>query len=262
MQIESLGKGNVTIDLEAATVTYRCDGTEVTYPLASDSGFSLVSDAWLRAGYDCKYSYGFTWFGRPVIQLPEDMIRVQEIVWQLKPDVIVETGVAHGGGQTFFASLCEAMGRGRVIGVELELRPDNRAALDAHPLRPLITLIDGSSTAPDVVAKVRGEIKKGETVLIVLDSNHTADHVLKELEVYGPMVTPGSYIIATDGVMHRLAGTPHSRPDWQHNNPFRAIGEFLKAHPEFESINPPPPFNKGCVTTPITYWPSGYLRRK
>src|SRR5205823_3509639 len=146
-------------------------------------------------GWGQKYSYQFSWLGRPVIQLPEDLMRIQEVVYQVKPDVIVETGVAHGGGQVFLASLCKIMGKGRVIGVDIEIRPHNRAALEVHELYSLITLIEGSSIDPAVVDKVKGAIRPSENVLVLLDANHTKDHVLKELEAYGPLVGIGSYII-------------------------------------------------------------------
>jgi cephalosporin hydroxylase len=189
------------------------------------------------------------------------MIRIQEIFWQVQPDVIIETGVAHGGGQVFFASLCKALGKGRVIGVELELRPQNRAAIKAHMFSDLITLIDGSSVAAETLAQVRTQVKPKETVLIVLDSNHSKAHVLAELEAYSGLVSVGSYIVACDGIAGRVAGAPRSQPDWAENNPVEAVKLFLAAHPEFELATPAPPFNEGVVTTPVTYWPSAYLKR-
>src|ERR1700733_1474978 len=130
-----------TIDDKAGVVIVKDGNEERRYPLESNEGFMAVSAAWLRAGWDAKYVYSFTWFGRPVIQLPDDMIRIQEIIYQIKPDVIVETGVAHGGSLIFYATLCKAMGRGRVIGVEIEIRPANRAKIEAHEFFPLIDLI-------------------------------------------------------------------------------------------------------------------------
>jgi cephalosporin hydroxylase len=251
----------IRIDLEAGTVTVSGKDGERSHALASPEAFAVISDAWLRCGWDTKYVYGFTWLGRPVIQLPEDLVRVQELVYQVKPDVIIETGVAHGGGQVFFASLCKAMGKGRVIGIDIEIRPHNRTALEAHELYPLITLIEGSSVDPGVVGRLKGAIKPGERVLVVLDSNHTKDHVLKELEAYGPLVGVGSYIVAADGIMQQMAGAPRSSSDWSWNNPISAIREFLSRHPEFKAAPPPQPFNEGLISRPVTYWPEGYLRR-
>lgn len=248
----------LTIDLEAAEVTVD-DGAPL--PLASADGFAAVSRAWLRAGWDAKHVYSFSWMGRPLIQLPEDLIRLQELIHRVQPDVIVETGVAHGGGLVFYASLCKALDRGRVIGVELELRPHNRAALDAHPLRPLISLVDGSSTDPDVVGQVRGQIAEGETVLVFLDSCHSKDHVLAELAAYAPLVTPGSYIVAMDGIMRDLAGAPRSAEDWSWNNPAAAAAEFAAGHPELVLEEPPFAFNEGLVDRRVTYWPDAFLRR-
>ena len=159
-----------------------------------------ISDIWLRAGWDNKYVYSFTWMGRPIIQLPEDMIRLQEVIYEVRPDVIVETGVAHGGSLVFYASLCKAMGRGRVIGVDVEIRPHNRAAIEAHALFPLITLIEGSSIEPQIVEEVKSLIKPDEKTMVVLDSNHEKQHVLAELRAYSPIVSVGSYIVAMDGI--------------------------------------------------------------
>ena len=151
--------------------------------------FSVISKAWLRSGWDNKYVYSFAWMGRPVIQLPEDMLRIQEVIYQVKPDVLIETGIAHGGSLIFYASLFKAMGKGRVVGVDIEIRPHNRAAIEAHELSSYLTLIEGSSTAPDIVEQVKAQIKPGDTVMVVLDSCHSKEHVLGELEAYAPLVT-------------------------------------------------------------------------
>jgi cephalosporin hydroxylase len=232
-----------------------------THPLDSPEAFRLISNAWLRCGWDTKYVYSFSWMGRPVIQLPEDMLRIQEVLYRIKPDVVVETGVAHGGSLIFYASLFKAMGRGRVIGIDIEIRPHNRSAIEAHEMMPLITLVEGSSVEPAIVDKVRSLITPGETVLVLLDSNHTKAHVLAELEAYGPMVTPGSYIVATDGIMKQVAGAPRSSPDWDWNNPLDAAAEFAAKHPEFSLEEPEPPFNEGVIAERVTYWPKGFLRR-
>lgn len=252
----------IQIDFDLGVVTVTEKDSQRSHSLASPEAFSIISAAWIRCGWDTKYVYGFTWMGRPIIQLPEDIIRLQELVYQVKPDVIVETGVAHGGGQVFLASLCKAMGRGRVIGVDIEIRKHNRAALEAHELYHLITLIEGSSTAPVTVDKVRAEIESDEKVLVLLDADHTKAHVLAELEAYGPLVCAGSYIVAADGIMETLVGAPRTKPEWTWDNPKKAVAEFLVRHPEFEAVSPPQPFNEGLISQPVTYWPEGYLRRR
>ena len=234
---------------------------ESVHPLESAEAFRLISRAWVRCGWDTKYVYSFSWMGRPVIQLPEDMLRIQEVIYRVKPDVIIETGVAHGGSLIFYASLFEAMGRGRVIGIDIEIRPHNRAAIEAPALFPRITLVEGSSVAPEIVAQVGALVAPGETVLVLLDSNHTKAHVLAELEAYGPFVTPGSYIVATDGIMKEVVGAPRTSPDWAWNNPLDAAAEFAASHPEFVLEEPVFPFNEGVVTERVTYWPKGFLKR-
>ena len=140
----------IVIDQEAHTIE-----TENTIlPLYSPEGFRLISDLWLKVGWDQKHLYGFTWIGRPIIQIPDDMIRIQEVIYSLKPDVIIETGVAHGGSLIFMASLCKAIGTGRIIGVDIEIRPHNRKAIEDHELYDLITLVEGDSTAQNTFQQV------------------------------------------------------------------------------------------------------------
>jgi cephalosporin hydroxylase len=250
-----------TIDEEAGVVIVR-DGTrDTSYPLASAEGFAAVSRAWIRAGWDAKYVYSFTWFGRPIIQLPDDIIRIQEVLYKVKPDVLIETGIAHGGSLVFYASLFKAMGHGRVIGVDVDIRQANRAALEAHELSSLITLVEGSSTDTAVCQRVREAIGGDETVVVVLDSNHSREHVLGELEAYAPLVTVGSYIVVTDGVMEQVAGGPRTRPDWKWNNPRQAALAFVARNPNFAIEEPVWPFNEGAVTQRVTYWPDAFLRR-
>jgi cephalosporin hydroxylase len=223
--------------------------------------FEAVSAAWLRCGWDVKYVYGFTWLGRPVIQLPEDLVRMQEVIWRVQPDVIVETGVAHGGSLVFYASLFAAIGHGRVIGVDIEIRPHNRAAIEAHPLASRITLVEGDSTAPATLAAVQALLQPADRVLVVLDSDHSRAHVRAELDCYGKLVAAGSYIVACDGIMGALADAPRAGPDWAWNNPLSAIDAFLLQHREFVAEEPAFPFNEGSVRTRVTYWPRSFLRR-
>lgn len=252
----------VSIDLQAGTVTVTdVDGRVREHPFESAEGFHVVSQAWLRAGWDAKYVYSFAWMGRPLIQLPEDMLRLQEVIYAVEPDVVVETGIAHGGSLVFYASLLRAMGRGRVIGVDIEIRPHNREALEEHRLASLITLVEGDSTDAATVRRVRDEIRADERVLVVLDSNHSKEHVFAELEAYAPLVSVGSYVVAMDGIMETLVGAPRSSADWSWNNPKAAAEAFVATHPEFEIVEPAFAFNEGSVSQRETYWPSGFLKR-
>ena len=252
----------IQIDTDRSLVIVEDERGRVTYPMDSPEAFEAVSHAWLRCGWDNKYAYSFTWLGRPLIQLPEDVLRIQEVIAGIEPDVIVETGIAHGGSLVFYASLCTAIGKGRVIGVDVEIRPHNRKAIEEHRLSPRITLIEGSSVDPAVIERVRSEIVPGETVLVILDSKHTKEHVRAELEAYAPLVTPGSYVVVQDGCMEQMAGAPRSADDWSWNNPLQAAREFLDERAEFEAHEPGFAFNEGNVRRRVTYWPGGYLRRR
>jgi cephalosporin hydroxylase len=253
----------IRIDLEQGWVSEDGGEGEVRHDLGSADGFALVSKAWLRAGWDAKYVYSFTWMGRPIIQLPEDMLRIQEVIYTDRPTLIIETGVAHGGSLIFYASLFKAMGiPGRVVGIDIEIRPHNRAAIEAHELFSYITLVEGSSVAPEIVDQVRTLAGADDRVMVILDSNHSKEHVRAELEAYGPMVSRGSCIVATDGIMHWLGNAPRTQPDWAWNNPREAAAEFLKTHSDFELAVPLPRFNEGSVVKPVTYWPNAWLRRR
>jgi cephalosporin hydroxylase len=249
------------LDTDANTLTLDEAGQSRCLNLYSKEAFEAISRHWVRVGWNQKYQYTFSWMGRPVIQLPEDMIRMQEVIFQVKPDVIIETGVAHGGSLIFYSSLCKAMDNGRVIGIDIEIRPHNRAAIEAHPLNDRITLIEGSSTAPDIVAQVQALVKPGETVLVILDSNHTYAHVQDELVAYAGLVTPGSYIVATDGIMFDLADVPRGTPGWTTDNPTFAARDFAAQHPEFVIEQPAWPFNESALDQNITHWPGAWLRR-
>jgi cephalosporin hydroxylase len=249
----------VKIEIDTKARVMSVDGE--TLPLYSDASFRALSDLWIKVGWNQKYSYAFSWLGTPIIQLPEDMIRYQEVITRLKPDVIVETGVAHGGSAIFSASLCRLLGKGRVIAIDIEIRPHNRRTIEAHPLADLITLIEGSSTAQATLEAVRARIRPGETVLVALDSDHSYAHVLAELETYAPLVTTGSYIIATDGVMRNLADVPRGSSKWELDNPSQAARDFAEGHPEFVIEQPAWPFNESTLVDNVTHWPDAWLRR-
>lgn len=249
------------IDEAAGKVIVRDGAREDVFDIATPEAFEAASNAWLRVGWDTKHVYSFTWMGRPVIQLPEDMVRLQEVIWTLRPDVIVETGVAHGGSLIFYASLFEAMGAGRVIGVDIEIRPHNRQAIEAHPMFKRISLIEGSSIDSAVVDQVKSAIAPGETVLVILDSNHLRDHVLAELRAYSELVTPGSYILATDGIMEQVVGAPRTAEHWSWNNPKQAAIAFAAENDRFVIEEPEWLFNEGRVRERVTYWPGAFLKR-
>lgn len=250
------------IDTETQTLTVNQNGGEVVFPLYSPQAFESLSDIWVKVGWGMRYPYTFSWLGRPIIQLPEDMIRVQEVIWRLKPDFIVETGVAHGGSLIFYASLLHCIGKGRVIGIDIEIRAQNRAAIESHQLSSLIELIEGSSTAPEVVEEVTRRIPTDATVLVILDSNHTRAHVLAELDAYHRLVSLGSYIVATDGIMSSVHDVPGGQSGWVKDNPAQAAIEFQSAHPEFVIEQPEWPFNESSLAQNVTHWPAAWLRRR
>lgn len=248
----------IAIDRDAGTISRNGE----TFRLDTPEGFAILSDAWLDAAMRVKLPYTFTWLGRPVIQFADDLLRLQELVYRVQPDVIVETGIAHGGSLIFHASLCKVLGRGRVIGIDVEIRAHNRAAIEAHALAPLITMFEGSSTDSAIVDAVKQTIAPGETVLLVLDSNHTKAHVLAELEAYAPLVSPGSYVVAMDGhVMEAAARSPRAAADWSTNNPNAAVREFALAHPEFVREKESYLFNESILAEPVSGFSGGVLKR-
>ena len=252
----------ILIDTDSRRLTVEDGANRSEMDLYSKEAFGALSRQWVRVGWAERYSYAFTWLGLPVIQLPEDLVRTQEVIWRTRPDVIIETGVAHGGSLVFYASLLELLGAGKVVGVDIEIRPKNRAALEAHPLARRITLVEGSSIDATTIARVREAVGSGARVMVLLDSNHTKAHVRAELEAYGPLVTPGCYIVATDGIMCDLHDVPGGRPEWSWDHATAAAAEFAAAHPEFVLEQPPKAFQEGSIDEPVTYWPGGWLRRE
>lgn len=253
----------LTIDTDAGSLTVGDGDADSVLDLYSREAFEFISDAWLVVSWSQRYSYTFSWLGRPIIQLPQDMVRTQEVIHRVAPDVIVETGVAHGGSLIYYASLLKAMGKadGRVIGVDIEIRHHNRDAIEAHPLFDHITLIEASATSDEAVAEVKRHINAGDTVMVLLDSDHSKGHVAAELECYHEMVSAGSYIVATDGIMKQLAGVPGGQPSWEWDNPTDAAVEFAERHPDFVIEQPPWPFNASELSKDITHWPQAWLRR-
>lgn len=224
-------------------------------------GLKSTADSFMRASILHQYSYNFTWLGQPIIQYPQDIIAMQEIIFEVKPDLIIETGIAHGGGLIFHASMLELLcsccaSNGKVLGIDIDIRPHNRKAIEEHPMFKRITMIEGSSIAPEIIAEVYEKAQGKQRVLVCLDSNHTHDHVLAELNAYAPLITVGSYCVVFDTVIEDMPEDSFpDRPWGKGNNPKTAVFEWLPDHPEFQIDK----------TTDhkllITVAPDGYLRR-
>jgi cephalosporin hydroxylase len=257
----------IVIDTAAQTLTQTNGTAESTVGLFTKEAFEALSLAWVRVGWSLQYYHNFTWFGLPVLQLPEDLVRLQELIYALRPAVIVETGVYQGGSLLFHASLLAAigvvkgMGEGKVIGVDREIPKPTRDAIRGHALGARISLLEGDSTDPKIVAQVADMIGPAGPVLVILDSGHSRDHVARELECYAPLVTMGSYIIATDGIMKDIADVPRALPEWKADNPFEAANDFAARHSEFSQQPPAWPSQQGPLTENVTYWPGAWLRR-
>jgi len=252
----------LTIDTCSRILTTEDSGASREFPLYSREAFELISREWVRIGWAVNYYFTLTWGGRLTQQLPEDLVRLQEVVNTIQPYVIIECGIYYGGSLLFHATLCEALGKGRVIGIDVHIAQDTRDAIAQNRLSPRIEMIEGDSVSPATVEQVHSRVKPGETVLVILDSNHSKDHVAAELRAYSPLVTPGSCIIATDGIMRDLTDVPGGNPAWAYDNPAAAALEFAATHPEFEMRQPRWPFNRSTLEQNITYWPDAWLWRK
>lgn len=230
--------------------------------LGADEDVQRLSRVWSRETNRNGYTYNFSWLGRPIIQYPQDMVALQELIWRVQPELIVETGIAHGGSLIFYASMlelnavCGGPKEAQVLGIDIEIRSHNRRAIQEHPMARRISMIEGSSTAPEVIAQVKERVRGRTRVLVCLDSNHTHDHVLAELEAYAPLTSQGSYCVVFDTLIEDMP--PEMFPDrpWgPGNSPKTAVREYLKLHPEFE-------IDKRIENKLlITVAPDGYLRR-
>lgn len=205
-----------------------------------DEQFAALSQTWLQESTPHKYSYHFSWLGRPIIQYPQDIIAVQELVWRCKPDLIIETGIAHGGSLIFNASLlelnalCGGPAEAHVLGIDIDIRSHNRRAIEEHPLFHRISMLEGSSVDSDIIDKVHKVAKKYSRIMLMLDSNHTHEHVLAELNAYAHLVSVGSYSIVFDTLVAYMPDDFYPNRPWgKGNNPLTAVQEFLKSHPEF-----------------------------
>jgi cephalosporin hydroxylase len=225
--------------------------------LRDDGDVQALSRIWIREITRHKYAYNFSWMGRPIIQLPQDMIAMQEIIWNAKPNLIIETGIAHGGSLIYYASLLQMMKiDGYVLGIDIDIRDHNRVEIDSHPMRERIVMIEGSSVATSTVEEVAKHAAGKENVMVVLDSNHTHDHVLCELQSYSPFVTTNNYLVVFDTLLEDMpSDLVENRPWGKGNNPKTAVHEWLKNHPEFE-------IDKDIDSKLlISVAPDGYLRR-
>ena len=235
---------------------FESEVRETIAAMAADLELQTLTKSWIQEISRYKYDYTFTWLGRPIIQFPQDMIAMQEILWQVQPDLVIETGIAHGGSLVFHASMLELIGKGIVLGIDCDIRPHNREAITSHRMASRIKMIEGDSTEEHTLNQVRQIAQDHETVLVCLDSHHTHEHVLRELDLYASLVTPGSYVIVFDTVIEDLPPGFFPNRSWDKgNNPKTAVWEFLKTHDEFvidHYIQ-----NKLLITAA----PDGYLRR-
>ena len=245
--------------------TFEEEVRENIRQLGADKGLAEQSRSWIENSAAYKWTYNFSWLGRPIIQFPTDMIAMQEIVWQVKPDLIIETGIAHGGSLIFSASLlalldlCEGKveSKRKVLAVDIDIRPHNRQAIEGHTLADRITMLEGSSVGEEIVTIIREMAHGYKRVLVCLDFNHTHDHVLAELEAYAPLVTPGSYCVVFDTVIEDMPGEMFPNRPWgPGNNPKTAVWKYLETHPEFaidHSID---------HKLQLSVAPHGYLKRQ
>lgn len=233
----------------------ECDDRVRGY--ATNKPLLEAASDFMEASTKAKYSYNFTWLGRPIIQYPQDILAMQEIIWRVQPDLIIETGIAHGGSLVFYASMLTLLGNaGEVVGVDVDIRAHNRKAIESHPLSNRIQLLQGSSTAPQVIERIGELAKAHNTVLVVLDSNHTYEHVAAELKLYAPLVSVGSYCVVFDTIIESVPSDTYlDRPWGAGNNPMTAVKEFLEGNTKFVADIE---IDRKLL---ISVAPSGYLQR-
>ncbi|MDO8651587.1 MAG: cephalosporin hydroxylase family protein [Undibacterium sp.] len=230
--------------------------------LGQDTEFQAQSREWLEQSMRRQYVYNFSWLGRPIIQNPIDMMAMQELMWTVQPDLVIETGIAHGGSLIFSASMleliaaCGGKSDALVLGVDIDIREHNKQAILQHPMSKRIQMLQGSSVAPDIVAQVRAIANSRQRVMVFLDSNHTHEHVLAELEAYAPLVSKGSYCVVFDTFVEDVPADVFENRPWQPgNSPKTAVHSYLQIHPEFE-------IDRGMQhKLQITVAPDGFLKR-
>jgi cephalosporin hydroxylase len=229
---------------------------------AGDKELARAAREFTVASIVGRYSYNFSWLGRPIIQYPQDIVAMQELIWSVKPDLIIETGIAHGGSLIFSASMlelnsvCGGPSDAFVLGIDIDIRSHNRAAIEAHPLARRIRMVQGSSIDPEIIAQTAAVARDRNRVMVCLDSNHTHDHVLSELEAYAALTSVGSYCVVFDTVVEDLPADMYPERPWgPGNNPKTAVWEYLKQHPGFEVDER---MNHKLM---VSVAPSGYLKR-
>ena len=222
--------------------------------LYSQEGFEMLSNLWVKVAAEFKLMYELSWMGRPIIQFGSDMIMLQQLIWDAQPDIFVETGIAHGGSLIYTASLFELIGKGKVIGIDLEIREHNRVAIETHPMYKRISMIEGSSVDSTTIAELEKQLEPGKTVMVMLDSNHSRDHVLKEMQLYAKYVPVGSYLIVQDGAQKWVADIPRGKAEWIDDNPLASIDLFLKENDDFV-------VDETYTRLGISSSPGGYLKR-
>lgn len=234
---------------------------EVSHPLFCHDSLEILSKLWVQVEWNELHWKSFSWLGLPMWQLPEDVLRLQEFIWDFKPDIIVETGINLGGSALFFASMCQLIGKGEVISVDISIPTEVRKAIENHALSGAITLIEGNSISDDTLAKVNALAGSYEKMLVFLDSDHSYAHVLKELEKYSELLPVGSYIVAADGVMEYLGDVPRGCREWIGDNPMTAAEKFVTLHPNFVIERPKARYHDEKVIESMSYWPSAWIKR-
>ena len=223
--------------------------------MSKDLEFRKESEEWFEKSLKYEYSYHFSWLGRPIIQYPQDILAIQEIIWKIKPDLIIETGIAHGGSLILSASILELIGKGEVLGIDIDIRKHNKEEIEKHSLYKRITMIKGSSINKEIIKKVHSFAKEKKKIMVILDSNHTHNHVLEELAAYAPLVSKGSYLIVFDTIIQNMPKEfTKNRPWGKNNNPKTAVEQFLKKNKRFKIDK------KIEEKLLFTVAPSGYLK--
>jgi len=223
--------------------------------MSKDLEFKKQSQKWFEKSLKYEYSYHFSWLGRPIIQYPQDILAIQEIIWKTKPDLIIETGIAHGGSLILSASMLELIGKGEVLGIDIDIRKHNKQEIEKHPMFKRITMIEGSSIDIKIIKKVQEFAKNRKKIMVILDSNHTHDHVVKELQAYSPLVSKGNYLLVFDTIIEDVPEEYNKNRSWGiNNNPKTAVKQFLKKNDRFKIDK------KIEEKLLFTAAPSGYLK--
>jgi cephalosporin hydroxylase len=239
----------------SSKIILKNNDEEFEVNLYSKEGIEMLSNLWIKSAAEFKLNYELTWMGRPIIQFGTDMIMLQELIWKIKPDIFIETGIAHGGSLIYTASLFELMGNdGLVIGIDVEIREHNRVEIEAHSMYKRIKMIEGSSISETTISLLEKLLNTDKKIMIMFDSNHSTDHVLSELRLYSKYVNVGSYMIVQDGAQEWVSDIPRGKPEWKHDNPLSAIDLFLKENDDFV-------IDETYTRLGITQSPNGYLKK-